>query len=61
MGVAGWRFAQKFDQIDAKIDELGQTNKNFLSVNRPCHIFIIIQHSQLSIKQNLGPKIAKTN
>ena len=32
MGVAGWRFAQKFDQIDAKIDELGQTNKNFLKV-----------------------------
>ena len=34
--------------------------KNLLkSANCPCHIFIIIQHSQLSKKQNLGPQIAK--
>ena len=31
------------------------------SENHPCHIFIIIQHLQLSKKQNLGPKISKTH
>ena len=62
MGVAGWRFAQKFNKIAAKVNELGQKKKKILkSVNRPCHICIIIQHSQLSQKAEFGPKIAKTN
>ena len=51
----------KILSIVVKIDELGK--KLHKSVNRPCRLslfFFFIQHSQLSKKQNLGPKIAKT-
>ena len=41
MGVAGWRFAQKLDQIATKIDELGKKKNLLKSVNCPVAFLLI--------------------